>query len=227
MNKWKNSQLFKDRITVSNYDMLIRELTAAIDSGTSDLTALLFGTQTPDLYSNHGTYKPGHHNYCAGLSSERYTEKRLCKCMYYRNSTYSKRCGKCAFQDYFDLIGDYKITDYEVPAFYYGDGIGKIDLIISMDTVHYATEVKPYKGNSESLLRMIAEIMTYTEGYPPGTYKKAIAFFEKNQDNGEKTAQQKEFETENPALLTLLKKADITIFCFKEINGRAYQICKL
>lgn len=29
----------------------------------------------------------------------------------------------------------------------------------------------------ETLLRMIAEIMTYTDGYEEGVYKKAIAFF--------------------------------------------------
>ena len=147
--------------------------------------------------------------------------------MYYLNSTHSKKCEKCAFLDRFEVIGDYRITDYEVPAFYYGDGIGEIDLVISKDDIHYATEVKPYKGNKETLLRMIAEIMTYTEGYPMGHYKKAIAFFEKNRDDGEKTAQQKEYESADPALLALLKKADITVFRFEEADRSSYQICKL
>ena len=118
-------------------------------------------------------------------------------------------------------------TDYEVPAFYYGDGIGEIDLMISKDNVCYATEVKPYKGNHETLLRMLAEIMTYTEGYPSGRYKKAIAFFKKNRDNGEKTAQQKEYESADPALLALLEKADITVFRLEEVGEKTYQICKL
>lgn len=224
-----NLQLFKDRITLTNYEALIKELSAAIESGT-DLVKLLFGTEAPDLYSNHGTYQCGQHNRCAGLTfskNRNYTEKRLCKCMYYLNSKHSKRCDKCKFGDRFELVGDWRITDYEVPAFYYGDGIGEIDLIVSKDDVHYATEVKPYKGNHETLLRMIAEIVTYTEGYPAGTYKKAIAFFEKNRDNGAKTAQQKEYEAADPSLLDLLKKADITVFRFEEVSKKAYQICKL
>ena len=174
-----NLQLFKEWITLTDYNVLIDELSAAIDGGTSTLTKLLFGTETPDLYANHGAYQLGQHSHCAGLNSERYTEKRLCKCMYYLNSTHSKRCDKCAFRDRFEVVGDYQITDYEVPAYYYGDGIGEIDLIISKDNICYATEVKPYKGNNETLLRMIAEIMTYTEGYPVGTYQKAIAFLKK------------------------------------------------
>ena len=220
-------QLFKELITLTDYDVLINELSAAIDNGTSALIKLLFGTDAPDLYANHGVYQPGQHNHCAGLSSERYTEKRLCKCMYYLNSTHSKCCTKCAFWDHFEIIGDYRITDYEVPAFFYGDGIGEMDLIISGSGVTYATEVKPYKGNNETLLRMIAEIMTYTEGYPAEQYKKAIAFFEKNRDDGKKTKQQEEYEAADPALFALLKKADITVFRFEEVSEKAYRICEL
>lgn len=220
-------QLFKERITVTDYDVLIKELSAAIDGSTRTLTKLLFGTETPDLYSNHGTYQLGQHSRCSGLNSQRYTEKRLCKCLYYLNSTHSKCCDKCNFQKRYEIVGDYQITDYEVPAFYYGDGVGEIDLIISKDNICYATEVKPYKGNNETLLRMIAEIMTYTEGCPAGTYKKAIAFFKENRDDGEKTAQQKEYESASPALLDLLKKAEITVFRFEEVGEKVYQICKL
>lgn len=223
----RNSQLFKERITLSSYDLLIKELSAAIDGGASTLKKLLFGTETPELYSEHGAYQVGQHSQCAGLKGERYTEKRLCKCMYYLNSTHSKNCAGCAFQNRFEIVGDYRITDYEVPAFYYGDGIGEIDLIITKGNIHYAAEVKPYKGNNETLLRMITEIMTYTEGYPAGRYKKAIAFFEKNRDDGEKTAQQKEYEAADPALVALLKKADITVFRFEEAGEKVYQICKL
>lgn len=220
-------QLFKERITFSNYDVLIKELSAVMDGDASVLKKLLFGTEMPELYSEHGAYQLGQHSHCVGLKGERYTEKRLCKCMYYLNSIHSKNCDRCAFQNRFEIIGDYRITDYEVPAFYYGNGIGEIDLIISKDNIHYATEVKPYKGNNEMLLRMIAEIMTYTEGYPAGRYQKAIAFFEKNRDDGEKTAQQKEYEAADPALFALLKKADITVFRFEEDGEKAYRICKL
>ena len=77
-----NLQLFKESITLTDYDVLINELASAIDSGTSALIKLLFGTEAPDLYANHGVYQHGNHKHCAGLSSKRYTEKRLCKCMY-------------------------------------------------------------------------------------------------------------------------------------------------
>jgi len=228
MSNKKHQHLFKERITLSDYAERIKELSDAMDGGTTVLMRLLFGTEQPDVYDNHGAYQPGQHNNCAGLDSERYTEKRLCKCLYYyQSSAYSKKCDHCAYQDRFEIVGDYKITDYEVPAFYYGEGIGEIDLIISKDGIQYATEVKPYKGNNETLLRMCAEIMTYTEGYPIGKYKKAIAFFEKNRDDGEKTAQQKEYEAVDSALLALLKKADITVFRFEEVGEKAYQICKL
>lgn len=223
-------RLFKESITLTDYDVLINKLSAAIDAGTSTLTKLLFGTETPDLYSNHGTYQREQHHRCAGLTySEKrnFTEKRLCKCMYYLNSTHSRRCDKCAFRDRFEIVGEYQITDYEVPAYYYGSGIGEIDLIISGDGVLYATEVKPYKGNNETLLRMITEIMTYTEGYPAGTYHKAIAFFEKNRDDGKKTTQQEEYESANPILFALLKKVGITVFRFEEVNEKRYRICKL
>ena len=98
-----NLALFKERITATNYHSLIKELSDAIDGGIPNLKKLLFGTETPDLYSNHGSYQPGQHSHCAGLGSERYTEKRLCKCMYYLNSTHSKKCEKCAFLNRFDL----------------------------------------------------------------------------------------------------------------------------
>lgn len=227
MKKQQSLRLFKENITRTHNSELIKELSDAIDGGTIALTKLLFGESAPDLYTNHGTYSPGKHNHCAGLSNERYTEKRLCKCMYYLNCTHSKNCDTCLFRNRFGLIGDYRLTDYEVPAFYYGDGIGEIDLIISDDSTDYAVEIKPYKGNNETLLRMITEIMTCTEGYPTGKYKKAIAFFEKNRDSGEKTPQQKEYEAADTALFALLKKADITIFRFEEAGEKAYRICKL
>lgn len=227
MSKRKNLRLFKEQITLTDYEAQIEALSAAIGRGEPSLTELLFGTETPELYSAHGGYRPKRHRYCAGLGSERYTEKRLCKCIYYQNSAWPRRCEQCLFQDRFAITGDYRIDDYEVPAFYYGDGVGKIDLVIRGEGHSYAAEVKPYKGNSETLLRMIAEIMTYTQGVPAGQYKRAIAFFEKNREDGEKTPQQKEYAAAGPSLLALLKQADIAVFRFEEAGERAYRICRL
>lgn len=222
----KNSHLFKERITRTHYDALIQELSDAIDGGEASLMKLLLGTDAPELYADHGSYQDGQHNACAGLKKDSYTEKRLCKCMYYRNSDYRTACDKCDFQDRFEVVGDYRISDYEVPAYYYGDGIGEIDLVITDGEVYYATEVKPYKNNSETLLRMVAEIMTYTLGYGD-KYKKAIAFFEQNYDNKEETAQQSEYCTIEPALMAVIKKADIAVFRFEEVGHKQYRICRL
>ena len=90
-----------------------------------------------DEYSNHGNYKKGMHDYCSKLSGDSFTEKRLCRCMYYKNSNHGTECEACGYRDRFKVIGDYQITDYEVPAFYYGDGIGEIDLVISDGADYY------------------------------------------------------------------------------------------
>lgn len=232
--------LFKDHRMINRpidsieYTNLVKELYDAVNKGPQELKQLLYGTQTLDEYSAHGKFELGDHDNCDGFQPNkndetRFTEKRLCKCMYYLNGKYSEpneTCSKCTFSDRFKIIGDYKIIEYEVPAFYYGTGIGEIDLMLQCGDDIYAAEVKPYKKNEETLLRMIAEIMTYTMGNDKG-YKKAIAFFEKNRETGEKTAQQKEYEMHNQKLFDLIKLADITVFQFKEVSEMEYKICRL
>lgn len=152
----KNISLFKDRITKSSRKEMARELITAIDTGSNAVHKLLFGSTDIDEYSNHGNYKKGMHDYCSKLSGDSFTEKRLCRCMYYKNSNHGTECEACGYRDRFKVIGDYQIIDYEVPAFYYGDGIGEIDLVISDGADYYATEVKPYKNNKETLLSKLA-----------------------------------------------------------------------
>lgn len=200
----------------------------AIYNGEEALKILLLGTVTPKVYLDYGTYREGQHKRCDGFEKEsmqnRYTEKRMCKCFYYRNSKYykSQKCANCILLEKYRLTGKYKINDYEVPAFYYGEHIGKIDLVISDGTVKYATEVKPDKGNKESLLRMISEILTYTLGYPQKKYQKAIAFFE----NTEQEKEYKELNDES-VIKALIAKADITVFEFIKTNEGLYRICRL
>lgn len=217
-------ELFKDRITKTDGTVLAQELLDAIDQGNDALKRLLFGGTELELYSAHGSYREGMHNHCEGQEDHKVTEKRICRCLYYGNGQYYDPdvCRKCAYKTRFKIVGNYQITDYEVPAFYYGTGIGEIDLVISDGTVRYAVEVKSPEGNPETLLRMIAEIMTYTMGYPEGTYQRAIAFFEG-------TAQAEEFysETPNGKIKEIFQKADIAVFCFKWIDERTYEICKL
>lgn len=213
-------KLFKDTINKTDEAALAGKLIDAMDAGEEALKELLLGTAEPEKCAEHGSYRAGDHARCDGLDNKTFTEKRLCKCLYYKNSEYPKVCGTCGFPDRYDIVGGYRITDHEVPAFYYGKGIGEIDLVISGEGKDYAAEVKPYKGNDETLLRMIAEIMTYTLGYPAGKYEKAIAFFED-------TSQYKEFQDPLPEIRTLLQKAHITVFCFKKTGSAAYRICRL
>ena len=214
--------LFKDKITKREYTVLAKELLNAIEMGEDALKKVLIGCENPELYSSHGTYQEGGHNRCSRLKGNRITEKRFCKCLYYRNGKYHnpEECRECDFKDRFNIIGNYRITDYEVPAYFYGKGIGEIDLIISDGKTQYATELKPYEGNEETLLRMIAEIMTYTIGYPEGKYVKAIAFFEGTKQNDE-------FEKAAPEIKELLAKANITVFRFEKTGEKAYKICRL
>mgnify|MGYP001028973273 FL=1 len=214
--------LFKDKITKKEYTVLAKELLNAIEMGEDALKKVLIGCENPELYSSHGTYQEGGHNRCSRLKGNRITEKRFCKCLYYRNGKYHnpEECRECDFKDRFNIIGNYRITDYEVPAYFYGKGIGEIDLIISDGKTQYATELKPYEGNEETLLRMIAEIMTYTIGYPEGKYVKAIAFFQGTKQNDE-------FEKAAPEIKELLAKANITVFRFEKTGEKAYKICRL
>ncbi len=218
----ETERLFKDNITKKANSALAKNLLDAICEGEGAVKNLLFGDSELELYSAHGAYQEGMHNHCEGLKTHRVTEKRICKCLYYRNGQYydPNECHKCMYKHRLKIVGSYQIADYEVPAYYYGAGIGEIDLIISDGKTKFATEVKPYKGNSESLLRMIAEIMTYTMGYPEGQYHKAIAFFEG-------TSQAEEFFKVDANIKKILEKANITVFCFRKVNERTYEICRL
>lgn len=224
-------KLFKDQIkkTPAKYTASIRKLSAALDDkDPTALKKLLCATVCPEKY--RGNYQLGNHNQCLPFTDgKNLLEKRLCKCLYYFNNSYPKNCAQCTFSDRFKIVGDYQIVDYEVPAYYGGEkSIGEIDLILRQGSVDYATEVKPYhKNNREPLLRMAAEILTYTLGYPPGKYQKAIAFFEKNRDDGTATAQQLEYQAGSPLLFDLFKKAGITVFRLEEAGPDAYRICKL
>lgn len=161
----------------------------------------------------------GNHTECKGTSTETLTEKRICRCLYYRNSNHTKHCDSCKYQQgRCGIEGDYRIKDYEVPAHYDGKGIGEIDLLIEGPDGIYATEVKPPQGNSECILRMIAEILTYTLDSDKG-YKKAIAFFEN-------TPQSEEYCNLTPKVKKLLMRADIAVFQFVK-SGNSYTIQKL
>lgn len=207
---------FKDRIR-KGYSEKQAEQILQVLADEEQLRNLLMGTAEYKVYD--GDYKVGNHIECKGTTTQTVTEKRICRCLYYWNSNHNKHCDTCKYQQgrcY--IVGDYHIKDYEVPAYYDGNGIGEIDLLIEGPEGIYATEAKPPQGNSECILRMIAEILTYTLDSDKG-YRKAIAFFEN-------TPQNKEYNELTPKVKELLIKASITVFRFVK-SGDSYIIQKL
>ena len=249
--------LFKDTITKSNYEKQIKELLKALDAGDEVMKMLLFGTAHPKRYEEAGgkykRYKGTNGglradeirpNACSGLNEDSDWEKGFFKCMFYWNKGVFSKCKECKAGKRIRLVGDYKIMDYEVPAFFKEEGVGKIDLILEGNGEIYAAEAKPYRQeNAETLLRMIAEILTYTLGDPApsemGVYKKAIIFFEKTpaakKSKEQLTPQEEEYQEAKKkasSMMELIRKAGITVFHFKDADispdgEQQYQICKL
>lgn len=79
-------------------------------------------------------------------------------------------CCECVLEKKWNNTGKHKITDYEVPMEYVISKVGGIDLLIDNK---YAAEIKP-EGSPETLVRMFAEILTYTID---SNYSPAICFF--------------------------------------------------
>lgn len=207
---------FKDRIRKAYSEEQAEQILQVLDNG-KKLRDLLLGAAKCWPYA--GDYVVGNHTECKGTTTDMPTEKRICRCLYYFNSDHAKRCDICKYrQGRCRIEGDYRIKDYEVPAYYDGEGIGEIDLLIEGPEGIYATEVKPPQGNSECILRMITEILTYTLDSDKG-YRKAIAFFEN-------TPQSEEYRALAPKVKELLIRADIAVFQFVK-SGDAYTIQKL
>ncbi len=107
-------------------------------------------------------------------ASERITEKRICRCWNYFNKEYcNSNCAMCSFGFKKVNAGKIVIKDYEVPTEFAMEQLGGIDWLLDVDGVSVAAEVKPH-NSSETLVRMIAEILTYTIGT---SHIPAICFF--------------------------------------------------
>ena len=216
--------IFKDNKSINHRSEIreqIKELANIVKQAeqSADIKQTLRNLLINKLESK-GEHIPNH-NGCTGcLDSGRMTEKRLCRCMYYYNSQKDKVCDKCNIEMKWKNTGAITVTEYEYPTKYVLDNVGGIDLIFDNT---YAVEVKP-QNSSETLVRMFAEILTYTIDYD---YKPAICFFE-----GSK--QMKDYEKlmadKNEDLIYLCKyikvfyfdtskKADIVEFEIKEIEG--------
>lgn len=155
------------------------------------------------------------HDICDAPETVRLTEKRICRCMYY----YGKKkelCDKCKLKKKWNNVGKLKITDYEVPMEYVVSRVGGVDLLIEDK---YAAEIKP-EGSSETLVRMIAEILTYTaidRGYKP-----AICFFENSK-------QMKDFkayrEENNRDLKYLMQYISVFYISYTEREDESSIVC--
>lgn len=173
-------------------------------------------------------------------------EKRLCRCLVcYNEESKSAQCDECALKDeefYAKPVKNATFIDFEVPVSNKrNDQIGRIDLLMTDKNNNdlYCVEFKPY-WNVESLLRMVAEIITYTyvldndrtnfekkynpeKKYKP--YKKAIMFMENSE-------QWKQWTDKNyrhfacDRLREIIKKEDITVFCLK-LDNDEYIVEKL
>ena len=154
-------------------------------------------------------------------------EDFICKCYYLCYKGVCPEPDKC--KNYFvKPESDYSIIDYQIPPLQ--KICGKVDLILKKndkeDDNIYLTEVKPPKGNDETLLRMICEILThyktlkenkYFEKYccdkygitDPKIYK-AIMFF-----NGSK--QESEYAKHKIEIERIIEDFDIKVFqCDKD-----------
>ncbi len=154
------------------------------------------------------------HEMC-GMNSEKdsskLTEKRICRCMYYFNSNKRNdiQCNSCRLKKkYKNISNEYIITNAEVPTKRVINSCGGIDLIINDE---YAVEVKP-KNSTETLVRMITEIYTYTIDSEKN-YKRAIAFFK-----GSK--QETDYYKYKEELNEILNNVSVFMFDEKEeVNG--------
>ena len=210
--------LFKDKDNINSKKAEVENLTAL-----AQICKEAYATDTPKEVlrerligvSNAEKRHIENHDKCAGCNTDKTTEKRICRCMYY----YDKdpiNCADCDLEFRWVNVGDIKVTEYEVPTEKVLPGIGGMDLILD-DT--YAAEVKPPAGNDDTLARMISEILTYTID---SKYKPAIAVFNGSpQWDSLKKHYGKDYLTE------LLKQVEVfIIYVDYEGNLAKYRIVK-
>ena len=146
--------------------------------------------------------------------------------MYYYNLDNSNaKCADCLFTAPWKNVGDYEILDYEVPMPTVWNKVGGIDLLLKnkQDDTIYAVEVKPEKSK-ETLVRMVAEILTYVEisDYQVEKYgkvKPAICFFKDS-------IQWKDYDTYKDDPYFKIMMNQVEVFYITHTNS-AFKICKM
>ena len=161
-----------------------------------------------------------------GKISTRRTEKRICRCMFYYGKD-EEKCSACPLEEKYVLsdTSKYKIIDAEMPTIYKIEKCGGIDLVLEDSTSTYAVEVKPYYS-TESIIRMIAEIYTYTIEPDFKDMVKSIAFFEDSSQHNYYDKYKTDplfkqlFDKVTVFLIKRTKKPeDIYEFDFEKLNG--------
>lgn len=229
----KGNVFLKDSIdeinTPARMKMKMNEIIKAIEE--VKLKEILFGEAILEPAThNPGRSECGMHVVKAAANEN---EDRILKCLYYKNKNSAiKHCETCDLKDLYHIVGDYKIANYRVPAFYSakddkGKDLGEIDLIISDGNIEYATEIRGYRkengvSNKDTLLKMIIQILTYSYGFT--NYKPAIGFFENSFQYTEWLEYKDDIVFNN-----LLSKADISVFMFTKTgdDNKLYKLEKL
>ena len=170
-----------------------------------------------------------HDVYC-GFLTKGCTEKRWCRCLVNFSKQRNKNCDKCVLKSkYAKPIENANFIDFEVPASARGDDkIGEIDVILEYEGTQYCTEVKP-SWNNESLLRMIAEIITYC--YVRKEERPMAIMFEKDSEQYRQwMGRSKDGKPYKHAAREQIKKIidenNIAVFCIDD-RGDRYTVEKL
>lgn len=178
----------------------------------------------------HKNYGWDHNVYCKFTTGDR-TEKRWCRCLVnYSDEQKKKDCDNCVLKnDYAKPVKNAKFTDFEVPVSSDGkDKIGEIDVILEYEGIEYCTEVKP-EWNGESLLRMIAEIITYCYVSGDNMKNKAIMFKKDSEQyfqwTGKKGAKPY-IHAARKRIKEIIEENKIAVFCLED-EGDFYELKKL
>ncbi len=222
----------------SRYKQLLCELQLSQDPAAEILNGIKIDNIRTTLNYDHQTCG-GYKNDC-----ERRTEKRLCRCLVcYNNGLNNSACAACKIKTEHKLaktVLNAEFVDFEIPVTDASkDHIGEIDLMMKYDNQFYALEFKPF-WNKESLLRMIAEIITYNAfakeskciGDKFKNYKLGIMFM---RVDGEPNEQYNQFTGKGDANYSIDEQEkcifdvlEISVFCLEiDKQTNAYVVQKL
>lgn len=205
--------MFKDKEDINhrNKKDYLKNIKLLSDAVQNDAPNYLNNFLLQGVESQEKLHNPNH-KYCdyKKTDSNRITEKRICRCMYYFNSSKNEKCKNCLFSLKWKNESEYEIINYEVPMPKVVKKTGGIDLLLKSKNNNkiFATEVKP-EYSTETLVRMIAEILTYCEisKYHLENYGKiipSICFFKYS-----KQWEDYEIYKNNPHFKILMKKVQI------------------